>query len=123
MITSSTSSGFTPARFTLSRTTIAPSSVAEKPFSDPKNFPTGVRAALMITASFNSGISELPYVRLGPILDFISLFIKHAGTHSCRWQRHAPSPINSLHSEADRSDLQPAVSALSDRHAASSRHH
>src|SRR5437764_13446722 len=50
MITSSTSAGFTPARFTDSRTTIAPRSVALKLFSAPRNFPTGVRAALIITA-------------------------------------------------------------------------
>ena len=54
MITSSTSSGLIPARLTLSRTAIAPSSGALNPFNDPKNLPTGVRAALMITASFNS---------------------------------------------------------------------
>ena len=46
MITSSTSSGFTPARLTASRTTIAPSCGAENPFNEPRNFPTGVRAAL-----------------------------------------------------------------------------
>src|SRR5690349_24767291 len=63
-----------------------------------------------------------PYVRLGPILDFISLFIKHAGTHSCGWQRYTPSPFNSLHSETYRSDLQPAVSPLSNRHVAARRH-
>src|SRR6267142_3324931 len=57
MITSSTSSGLTPARLTLSRTTIAPRSVAEKLFNEPRNFPTGVREALIITASFNSDIT------------------------------------------------------------------
>src|SRR6476660_9770561 len=56
MITSSTSSGATPARLTLSRTTIAPSSVAVKPFNEPKSFPTGVLTALMITASLISDI-------------------------------------------------------------------
>src|SRR5438270_568466 len=39
------------ARFGASRTTIAPRSVALKLFSAPRNFPTGVRTALMITAS------------------------------------------------------------------------
>src|SRR6476660_9506836 len=56
MITSSTSSGATPALLTLSRTTIAPSSVAVKPFNEPKSFPTGVLTALMITASLISDI-------------------------------------------------------------------
>src|SRR5215212_6975295 len=105
MITSSTSSGLIPARFTLSRTTIAPSSVAEKPFNDPRNLPTGVRAALIITTSFNSGISNSLMLDLRPILDFLSPFIKHAGTHS-RWrQRHAPSATNSLHAQTDCTDL------------------
>jgi hypothetical protein len=50
-MTSSTSSGFTPARLTVSRTTSAPKSVAVNPFNEPKNFPTGVLTALMITAA------------------------------------------------------------------------
>ena len=58
MITSSTSSGFTPARFTASRTTIAPSSVALNPFSAPRNFPTGVRTALMITGCLIDDITD-----------------------------------------------------------------
>jgi hypothetical protein len=57
MITSSTSSGAMPARLTLSRTTIAPRSVAANPFNEPKNFPTGVLTALMITASLVSLIN------------------------------------------------------------------
>src|SRR5258705_812850 len=56
MHTSSTSSCATPARLTLSRTTIAHSSVAVKPFKEPKSFPTGVLTALMITASLISDI-------------------------------------------------------------------
>src|SRR6185436_17976148 len=59
MITSSTSSGATPARFTLSRTTMAPSSVAANDFNEPRNLPTGVLTALMITASLISDITLL----------------------------------------------------------------
>src|SRR5688572_2216730 len=59
MMTSSTSSGLTPARRTLSRTTKAPSCVAVKPFREPWNFPVGVRAALMMTASLLSGMISL----------------------------------------------------------------
>src|ERR1043166_5925637 len=56
MITSSTSLGFTPARFTASRTTIAPRSVALKCFSAPRSLPTGVRTALMITGCLTDDI-------------------------------------------------------------------
>jgi hypothetical protein len=41
---------------TASRTAIAPNSVAFKLYSAPRNFPTGVRTALKITASLNSDI-------------------------------------------------------------------
>src|SRR5437016_14567418 len=58
MITSSTSSGFMPERFTASRTTIAPSSVALNPFSVPRNFPTGVRTAPMITGCLIDDMSN-----------------------------------------------------------------
>src|SRR5215213_5898360 len=59
IITSSTSSGRTPARLTLSRTTSEPRSVAEKPFNAPWNFPVGVRTALMMTASLLSVMIHL----------------------------------------------------------------
>jgi hypothetical protein len=56
MMTSSTSSGRTPARLTLSPTTSAPSSGALKPLSAPWNLPVGVRTALMMTDSLVSGM-------------------------------------------------------------------
>jgi hypothetical protein len=37
--------GFTPARFTASRTTMAPSSVALKLFNAPRSFPPGAHGA------------------------------------------------------------------------------
>src|SRR5688572_26518537 len=49
MMHSSTTAGSMPARATTSRTTIAPSCGACSGFSDPRNFPDGVRTALMMT--------------------------------------------------------------------------
>src|ERR1019366_6146299 len=51
---SSTLAGSSAARETASRTTRAPSSVAEKLESDPWNFPTGVRTADTMTISCDS---------------------------------------------------------------------
>src|SRR5262245_35088023 len=51
MMHSSTIAGSIPARATASRTTKAPSSVAEKLLSPPRNFPVGVRTAETMTAS------------------------------------------------------------------------
>ncbi len=48
-----------PARRTASFTTIAPSSVALKPLSAPRNFPVGVRTALTMKTSV---IESLPFV-------------------------------------------------------------
>src|SRR5712692_8711850 len=50
MMTSSTCPGSMPARRTLSATTFAPNSLAEKEERPPWNFPTGRRTALRITA-------------------------------------------------------------------------
>src|SRR5580658_3043681 len=50
MITSSTCPGSTPARFTDSATTFAPSSGAVSDESPPRNLPIGVRTAPKITA-------------------------------------------------------------------------
>src|SRR5947199_7482565 len=49
MMHSSTIAASMPARRTASATTSAPSSVALKPLSAPRNFPVGVRTALTIT--------------------------------------------------------------------------
>ncbi|CAB5356502.1 hypothetical protein IST4130_02963 [Burkholderia cenocepacia] len=58
MITSLTCSGFTPARSSTARITVAPSSGAAIFASEPPNLPTAVRAADTITTSvmFNSCI-------------------------------------------------------------------
>src|SRR6266498_1512338 len=73
MITSSTSSGATRARLTLSRTTIAPSSVAANPFNEPRNFPTGVLTALIITASRVSLINAPEELLKTLLIDFVCL--------------------------------------------------
>ena len=60
MMISSTRSGSTPARATVSFTTNAPNSVAANGVSAPWNFPIGVRTALRITACFTLLSQELP---------------------------------------------------------------
>ena len=42
----------------------------------------------------------------------------HESYPACRGERHAPSPADRPHAEADRADFQPAVSLLPDRSAA-----
>src|SRR5262244_2676967 len=59
MMHSSTCLGSRLARFTASRTTIAPSCGALKEDKLPWNFPTGVRHPEMITTSSNAAIYEL----------------------------------------------------------------
>src|SRR6202049_1894408 len=59
MMHSSTSFGSSPARFTASRTTIAPSCVALRSERLPWNFPTGVRQPEMMTTSSLAAIHVL----------------------------------------------------------------
>src|SRR5687768_743270 len=58
---SSTRAGSMPARVTASRTAIAPNCGACRAFNDPRNFPEGVRTALMMTGvciSFDDDASD-----------------------------------------------------------------
>src|ERR1044072_8877558 len=59
MMTSSTSSGATPARRTDSRTTSAPSCGAVNPLSEPRNLAVGGPAALMMHAADDDGLSSV----------------------------------------------------------------
>src|SRR5688500_14061158 len=65
MMHSSTLAGSMPARRTASRTTIAPRSVAVKPFREPRNLPVGVRTADRITACCISGCYPFRFPRVG----------------------------------------------------------
>src|SRR5579863_7727023 len=60
MMHSSTCAGSTPARFTASRTTMAPSCGALKSDKLPWNFPTGVRQPEMITTSSKEALDQAP---------------------------------------------------------------
>src|SRR5881409_469263 len=56
---SSTVPASMPARRIASATTDAPSWVAVKPFSSPRNFPVGVRTALTMTASRTANLDAI----------------------------------------------------------------
>src|SRR4030088_3087908 len=63
MMHSSTIAGSMPARRTASATTSAPSCVAVKPFSAPRNFPVGVRTADTMTDSRTANLDPLDGIR------------------------------------------------------------
>ena len=64
MITSSTLSDATPARFSASLITVAPRSVAGTSFNEPRNEPIAERTALTITTSFDISISPNSLIML-----------------------------------------------------------
>ena len=79
MMTSSTSFGSTPARFTASRTAIAPRRVAGTVESAPRNLPTGVRQAL---AAFTPMAAGRGVVQLSSYLDQLLATFLAAGAVS-----------------------------------------